>query len=49
MLQCSVCNMKFNDEKRLLRHCKTHERKKPKKQKNVMPDFEKPDFSQVNI
>jgi len=40
--------MIFGSEKRLKIHCKTHENKKPKKQKgNNMGDFDKPDFSQV--
>lgn len=50
MFSCSVCGLKFNEEKRLKIHSKTHEKRKtkPKKQKqNEMPDFEKPDFSQV--
>jgi len=39
--------MKFKEEKRLKIHIKTHENKKPKRQKSNMPDFEKPDFTQV--
>jgi hypothetical protein len=39
--------MKFEEERRLKIHCKTHESKKPKKQQKGMPDFDKPDFSQV--
>ena len=39
--------MKFNSQKRLEIHCKTHNSKKPKKGKQKTPDFEKPDFSQV--
>ncbi len=51
MFQCSICGSKFAEEKRLKIHFKTHEKReaKGKKQKRVMPDFEKPDFSQVNI
>jgi len=49
MFVCEICDMKFSEEKRLKIHCKTHQGKKPKKQKNKMPDFEKPDFSQVNL
>ena len=50
MFQCSICGLKFAEEKRLKIHFKTHEKKetKNKKQKRKeMPDFEKPDFSQV--
>lgn len=50
MFACSVCGLKFDEEKRLKIHFKTHENKetRPKKQKRQeMPDFEKPDFSQV--
>ena len=50
MFQCSLCGLKFTEEKRLKIHFKTHEKKeaKNKKQKrSVMADFEKPDFSQV--
>ena len=49
MFQCSSCGLKFDEEKRLRIHFKTHQRKeaKNKKQKREMPDFEKPDFSQV--
>jgi len=42
--------MKFTDEKRLARHANTHIKKaqKGKKKKgNNLPDFDKPDFSQV--
>ena len=39
--------MKFTEEIRLERHTKTHLNKKSKKQKQGMPDFDKPDFSQV--
>ena len=44
---CLECNMKFDSQKRLEIHCKTHAGKKPKRQKQTMPDFNKPDFSQV--
>lgn len=50
MLNCSICGLKFVEEKRLKIHFKTHEKReaKGKKQKsNRMPDFDKPDFSQV--
>ncbi len=50
MFQCSLCGLKFTEEKRLKIHFKTHEKKeaKNKKQKKrVIADFEKPDFSQV--
>jgi hypothetical protein len=50
MFQCSLCGLKFAEEKRLKIHFKTHEKKevKTKKQKSkVIADFEKPDFSQV--
>ena len=50
MFLCSICGLKFSEENRLKIHFKTHEKKdaKPKKQKRQeMPDFERPDFSQV--
>jgi uncharacterized Zn-finger protein len=46
-MKCKICGMEFTEQIRLDRHCKTHESKKPKKQKKGMPDFDKPDFSQV--
>ena len=50
-LQCSECGMKFNDEKRLDIHQNMHKKResKGKKQKpnKTMPDFDRPDFSQV--
>lgn len=52
MFQCPKCGSKFNEEKRLKIHYKTHEKSEAKnkiKKKSKMPDFEKPDFSQVNI
>ena len=49
MFECEICNMKFDDKIRLERHSKTHSSNRPKRQKKGMPDFEKPDFSQVNI
>jgi len=51
MFQCSKCSMKFEEEKRLKMHSKTHEKKesknKTKKRGSHLPDFDKPDFSQV--
>jgi len=47
--KCKKCDMKFEEERRLLIHMKTHMNKKSKKLKKGMPDFEKPDFSQVNL
>ena len=47
MFKCKLCNMEFTEERRLIIHSKTHQNKKSKKVKNVMPDFDKPDFSQV--
>ena len=43
--------MKFSDETRLERHMNTHKRREQKgvKQKKGTVDFEKPDFTQVNI
>jgi len=43
--------MKFSDETRLARHMKTHKRREQKgiKPKKGIVDFEKPDFTQVNI
>ncbi len=50
MLQCPKCTMQFTEEIRLQRHLNTHKNKEQKgikqKQGNV-PDFDKPDFSQV--
>ena len=50
-LECHECGMAFNDKKRLERHQNTHKKResKGKKQKNdkTMPDFDRPDFSQV--
>ena len=50
-LKCPECSMKFDEEKRLERHRNTHKKRelKGKKQKHnkSMPDFDKPDFSQV--
>jgi hypothetical protein len=40
--------MQFNDEKRLERHSNTQRELKGRKQKESgLPDFDKPDFSQV--
>ncbi len=42
--------MEFNEEERLERHFNTHkkrEAKGKKGKKNSLPDFNKPDFSQV--
>jgi len=50
MFQCSICSLKFVEEKRLTIHYKTHEKRKAKNKTEKgtgMPDFEKPDFSQV--
>lgn len=47
MFQCPKCEMKFDEQRRLEIHYKTHKNKKPKQQKNKTPDFDKPDFSQV--
>ena len=47
MFQCPNCEMKFEEERRLEIHSKTHKNKKQKRQKKQMPDFDKPDFSQV--
>ena len=50
MLKCPICDMKFTEEIRLERHINTHKKRQEKgtkqNQKNV-PDFEKPDFTQV--
>ena len=51
MFECPKCGSKFTEEKRLKIHYKTHEKKerKNKRSKKIkMPDFEKPDFSQVD-
>lgn len=45
--ECLECDMKFESQKRLEIHCKTHSSKKPKRIKQIIPDFDKPDFSQV--
>ena len=50
MFQCPKCGKKFAQEKRLKIHFKTHEKREAKNKlakKTVMPDFDKPDFSQV--
>jgi hypothetical protein len=50
MFQCLTCGLKFAEEQRLDIHNKTHEKSKAKnktKRRADMPDFEKPDFSQV--
>ena len=47
MIKCKVCGMEFTEQIRLDRHCKTHQNKKSVKSKSRMPDFDKPDFSQV--
>lgn len=47
MLKCKICGMEFTEERRLKIHCKTHDNKKSKKTKKVLPDFDKPDFTQV--
>ncbi len=50
MFQCSLCGLKFVEEKRLKIHFKTHEKKEIKnktQKRSAMVDFEKPDFSQV--
>jgi len=42
--------MQFNDEKRLERHSNTHKKRElkgSKQKQKSMPDFDKPDFSQV--
>ena len=48
---CSECGMKFDNEKRLKIHCNTHKKRelkgKKQKQSTTLPDFDKPDFSQV--
>ena len=48
---CSECGMKFANETRLKIHCNTHKKRESKgkkqKQSKVLPDFDKPDFSQV--
>ena len=48
---CSECGMKFEDEKRLKIHRNTHKKRelkgKKQKQSSTLPDFDKPDFSQV--
>ena len=41
--------MEFPEERKLKIHRRTHESKRPKRQKNKMHDFDKPDFSQVNM
>ncbi len=50
-MKCSECGMKFNEEKRLEIHRNTHKKRESKgkkqKQNTNMPDFDKPDFSQV--
>ena len=50
VFNCLICGLKFVEEKRLKIHFKTHEKKDAKNKtpkRTHMPDFEKPDFSQV--
>lgn len=50
MFKCSLCGLKLAEEKRLQVHFKTHEKKDAKnktQKRKVMPDYEKPDFSQI--
>lgn len=47
MIKCEICGMKFTEEIRYQRHLKTHQNKTKRTKKPVMPDFNKPDFSQV--
>ncbi len=50
MFQCPKCGKRFAKEKRLTIHFKTHEKRDAKNKiskKTTIPDFEKPDFSQV--
>ena len=50
MFQCPICGSKFVEEKRLNIHFKTHEKREAKnkiQKRTKLPDFEKPDFSQV--
>ena len=51
MIKCPKCGKIFGSEKRLKIHYKTHEKKelknKIRKHDSHLPDFEKPDFSQV--
>ena len=48
---CSECGMRFEGEKRLKIHRNTHKKRelkgKKQKQSSTLPDFDKPDFSQV--
>jgi len=45
--KCQKCDMRFDSQKRLEIHCKTHASKRPKREKQGKADFDKPDFSQV--
>ena len=50
MLKCPQCNMEFTEEIRLERHLNTHKKraeKGTKQKQSNMPDFGRPDFSQV--
>ena len=50
MLKCPICDMEFTEEIRLERHINTHKKsaeKGTKQKQSNMPDFDKPDFSQV--
>ena len=50
MYKCPKCDMSFDDQIRLERHFNTHKKRELKghKQKEKgLPDFDKPDFSQV--
>ena len=47
MIKCKVCGMEFTEEIRFERHFKTHQNKTKKIKKPIMPDHDRPDFSQV--
>jgi len=50
-MKCPQCGMKFDKERRLRIHLNTHKKRelkgKKQKQSTTLPDFDKPDFSQV--
>ena len=50
-MKCKQCGMKFDEEKRLKIHSDTHKKRelkgKKQKQGSNLPDFDKPDFSQI--
>ena len=45
--KCKKCDMRFDSQKRLEIHSKTHASRRPTRNKQERADFERPDFSHV--